>query len=137
MGAGKSGRCAAALSRGERTHGERGNRGGAGAVPARGIAGYRRGKLGSREAGGCGGGRANGKEEGAIHGKPSGRGIFGADNFGAKDWGFFGGGGNFRGRLGEHRPAGGIYRAAMRLSRPRPFDGLRAVSRFASSRRSE
>ena len=102
MGAGKSGRGAVARARGERAHGERGNGGGAGAVSARRIAGYRRGKFGGGAASRCGGARADGMEDGAIHGKPSGRGIFGADYFGAEVRIFCGAGGNFRRRFGEH-----------------------------------
>jgi ribonuclease R len=51
MGAGESGRGATARACGKRAHGERGNSGGAGAISAGGIAGHRRGKLGSRAAG--------------------------------------------------------------------------------------
>ena len=102
MGTGKSGRGAVARARGERAHRERGDRGGAGAVSPRGIAGHCGGKFGSGAARGCSGARTDGMEDGAIHGKPSGRGIFGADNFGAEVRIFRGAGGNFRGRFGEH-----------------------------------
>ena len=102
MGAGKSGRATAARERAERPGERRGNRGDARAVSPRGIAGHRRGKLGGRTPGRCCGARADGMEDGAIHGKPSGRGIFSADYFRAEVWVFRGVGGDFRGRTGEH-----------------------------------
>src|SRR5277367_3521505 len=102
VGAGKSGRGAVTRARGERANGERGNVVGAKAVSPNGIAGYCRGKFGGGAAGRCGRARINGMEDRAIHGEPSGRGIFGADHFGAKVRIFRGAGGNFRGRVGEH-----------------------------------
>ena len=96
------GRATAARERAERPGERRGNRGDARAVSPRGIAGHRRGKLGGRTPGRCCGARADGMEDGAIHGKPSGRGIFSADYFRAEVWVFRGVGGDFRGRTGEH-----------------------------------
>ena len=75
MGAGKSGRGAFARFSADGARRERGNGGRAGTVSPRGTAGDCVGKFGSRTPRGYGRTRADGMEDGAIHGKPPGRRI--------------------------------------------------------------